>query len=92
MLQQQFHAPVFQRCLPAWVSKEDVLADVFMCLQADSTAILILWVPLPLLTFSSSTLPLWAPTSNVVKVRAERLLCTKRLGKGSFINLTMIAS
>lgn len=56
MLRQQFHAPVFQRCLPAWVSKKDVLADVSLCLQADRTAILVSWVALPLLTFSSSTL------------------------------------
>lgn len=67
MLRQQFHAPMFQRCLPAWVSKKDVLADVFMCLQADRAAMLIFWVALPLLTFSSSTLPPWAPTSHVVQ-------------------------
>lgn len=37
MPRQQFHAPVFQGSLPAWVSKKDVLADLLR-LQADRAA------------------------------------------------------
>lgn len=79
MLQQQFYASVFQRCLPAWVSKKDALADLLIHLQAKRTT----WKFYALhgLTSCDFLFPKvssWAPISNAVKVREESLMCSKR--------------